>query len=354
MCIDEQPFTTVVGPRGSVERLIDMFGAFDVVGRLGLREPPTLIDIAAIDRQFREKHSPAVAVIFHPEAKSFPVARRLQVELLTGAVGHKVSPIPDLLCEPGFEVRAAAPAAPPTVARAAIAHIRANVPTIAATDRAAGSRVALLDTGDLNASNAMVDFTVSPPMRVTTDDENGHGTAVAAIITGLNASAHIYPVRVLGPTKNTGLSYQILPALEYALWSGAFDIVNASLTTTPPGMCEQTLGASIDYIVQLCRAANRALPVIVAAAGNEHAKNCGYPAVVPDAVVAVALDEDTSSRGTYVRASYNSILPIPVKDEEAYGGSSANPIGSVTASGATTDLWGTSFAAAAITAAYLP
>lgn len=359
MCTDDQTFTTVVGPRQSVEQLVEIFPKTAVAARHQLASPPQLIDLVHILSAFSDSKSPAVAVIHHGTSQGFPVAAELQAELLAGDPHHGIGPLPDLLCEPGYLFRGAAVASGQavTIYPNGITRLQSSAPQVLWNDRAGGSRVALLDTGALSTSNTMVDFTSVPPVPgMSADDKNGHGEAVARIISTLNPGADIHPVRVLGPARNTGPSYQVLAGLAYALWSGLFDIVNASLTSTTSAPCDHSFGSSVGYIVQTCRTQKPdSVPLIVAAAGNDNTKRSGYPALVPGAIVAMALEQDPATIGGFKRAGYNSTPPQPANEEEAFGGSDTDPIGMVAAGMSPSEpLYGTSFAAAAITAAYLP
>jgi hypothetical protein len=357
MCTDDQKFTTIVGPRRSVEQLVEIFPKTAVAARHDLTSPPQFIDLAQISSAFFDPESPAVAVIHHGRSKGFPVAAELQTELLIGDRYHGIHPLRDLLCEPGYLFRGAAVASGPAVALDpnGITRLRSSAPRVPSGGQADGTRVALLDTGAQSTSNTMVDFTSVPPVPTTSADDNGHGTAVAQIISTLSPGADIYPVRVLGPAGNTGPSYQVLAGLAYTLWSGLFDIVNASLTSTTSAPCDHSFGSSVGYVVQTCRNQNPRMPLIVAAAGNDRTKKSGYPALVPGAIVAMALEQDPATVGGFKRASYNSTPPQPAKEEEAFGGSETDPIGTVLVNnGPSEPLYGTSFAAAAITAAYLP
>jgi hypothetical protein len=358
MCTDDQTFTTIVGPRRSVKRLLEIFSDTMVAVRHDLRSVE-LIELTRASPEFADLESPAVVVVYHTASKGFAVAAELQAELMTGHRRHGVEPLPDLLCEPGYEFETASGGSGPNVAihQTGITRLRATAPAVSSADRVGGTRVAVLDTGAKGVSNDMVDFVSSAPAAKQSDDVNGHGTAVTEIITTLAPSADIYPVRVIGTAHtNKGPSYRVLAGLAYALWSGEFDIVNASLTTTSGHPCETSLGGSISYIARICHNQRPGtVPPIVAAAGNQSLQRSGYPALVPGAIVAMALEEDPAAPGTYKRAAYNCKPPQPANEQEAFGGSRSDPIGTISVGARSgTPFYGTSFAAAAITAAYLP
>lgn len=107
----------------------------------------------------------------------------------------------------------------------------------------------------------------------------GHGTNVAGTIaassngfgvTGIAPSATIMPVRVLD-FEGKGSSWTIAQGIRYAANNGA-DIINLSLGTSYP--TPETV-AEIDLALQ--EAIDRGV-VVVMAAGNEYAREPGYPA----------------------------------------------------------------------------
>jgi hypothetical protein len=214
--------------------------------------------------------------------------------------------------------------------------------------QAAGSRVAVLDSGDVGGQQpTMVDLTrgqllpSAPP-----DDLNGHGTAVAALIKAIESNADVYPVRVVDALLAT--SYQLLCGLAYALWSQRFDVVNVSLSAHAPGGCPTVLGTSLEMILQLCQQQGTPMPLLVAAAGNTPDQRFAYPAQLPGALVVLAWDWAGQP------ASYNVTVPLGVTSVFATGGDAARPFGSVTPPGQVPqDVFGTSFAAAVVTARLL-
>ncbi|GAB3947474.1 type VII secretion-associated serine protease mycosin [Micromonospora vulcania] len=177
-------------------------------------------------------------------------------------------------------------------------------------------------------------------------DEAGHGTLVAGIIaardtdgapfSGIAPAARILPIRVLPTTEGTNdtkLPAEIAEAIEYAVDKGA-DVINLSLVTLPHPALEA--------------AVNRALAervVVVAAAGNQTARNRSqpaYPASYPGVIAVAGVDEqgghvDTSVSGAYVDIAapgLNIVGPAP-----RGSGYRAEPTG------------GTSFAAAYVSGA---
>ncbi|MGI8806503.1 MAG: S8 family serine peptidase [Acidimicrobiales bacterium] len=264
--------------------------------------------------------------------------------------------MPTLLVEPGFSLHAASGSGAPTVRidSAKLSLVVASARNVNISGSAAGPRVALLDTGLARAGQEMADFKDGRVQTISAEDAHGHGTAMTQVIEAVKPNARVYPVRVLSNGKK-GKSYELLVGLAFALWSGQFDVISASVTTDAAGMCETSLGKSLDYLLAMARTnPNDAVPLLVAAAGNSPSKSSGYPAVLLDAVVVVAQQRDPS--GSYVRADYNSTPPPGARVHEAYGGDPGDSLGDVTPTGSTTaqPQWGTSFAAAAVAGACIP
>lgn len=349
-------YSTVVGSRRAVMLLIQNWLRLDSPGSLRLA-PPELIQMDEVGEfafRFREPDSPAVAVVRHPQRMGIQVASRLQAEVMVGHRERQVQPLPELLWEPGFRFQAAG------VNRTAgnpfnpteLAHLVTSAPLLASHQKALGTRVAVLDTG-LRGQGQMLDFLDSARLGVRTisaDDEHGHGTAVAAVIEKVSGTrAIIHPLRVLNKNCD-GHSYEVFAGLTYALWSGAFHLINASLSAPVSGYCETTLGVSMEYLLRYCRAnAGRSMPMLIAAAGNDPSKNSDYPATLDGAIVALADDAQGSL------AQYNSKAPQGAIIMRAYGASDTQPLGNLQSlTGINSKLWGTSFAAAAITGAHVP
>jgi membrane-anchored mycosin MYCP len=161
----------------------------------------------------------------------------------------------------------------------------------------AGVTVAVIDSG-VSPDHATLTGKVRPgidyvaPGGNGTCDENGHGTLIAGIIAGREATsagyrfygvapdAAIVPVRVLRDQQRAfsgDLSPQVATAIRYAVDNAKASVINLSLTTesTPE------LEAAVKY------ATDRGV-VLVAAAGNGgNAAGAQFPAAYP-AVIAVA------------------------------------------------------------------
>ncbi|MEH0661013.1 S8/S53 family peptidase [Streptomyces stelliscabiei] len=356
MCEDSAGYSTVVGPRWQIEWLIERWRELRTPDRLHI-ERPRIVEFREVDRdtarRFDDAWSPAIAVAHHHSGLGIPGTAQLQAELMIGPQGRLPRPYDypypglQLLWEPGYQFRsthqgdANIPDDPFDVDE--LDQLVESAPTVSTGSRARGHRVAVLDTGVRGAAHDMLDFIKCDDegiRKTSAVDPHGHGTAVATVIKAVQGNADIHPIRVLDEAKE-GQSYEVLAGLMYALWSGKYDLINASLTTDVSGPCATSMGRSIDYILGYCSELVD-LPVLVAAAGNDGGSTlCGYPACLPQAVVAIARDH------TGARAEYNCKPPWWSVTKEAYGGSESRPLGHPS-------LWGTSFAAGAISGAYLP
>ncbi len=369
----EHEYATVIGPRPAVQTLIETWARFqDTIG-FDL-ESPRLIELGfesapgAVRERFYETRAPAVAVLKHPSAPGLGawLTARLQIETmilppLSGEDFPLAGGMPALLWEPAYQAHAAqgGPHVDPfttgklddLIASGATFSLGGYImmPPVVG-----GHRVALLDTGDMYANRQMIDFLdgdFRDPATAAAADPHGHGTAVSMVITAMNPNAIIHPLRVLNH-KGTGSSHEILAGLTYAMWSGQYDLINASLTTDVSNPCDSTYGRSIDYLARYCHANGVETPMLVAAAGNSNGAPSGYPARMRDAIVALATDQDNNLQ------PYNSLPAAPTVIARAYGGSATDPLGDLgpltglTGPGAS--LWGTSLAAAVVSGACLP
>jgi hypothetical protein len=268
-----------------------------------------------------------------------------------GAI-RRYSPGADVVTEPGYYLEpvgstAAAAAAGGgggvTVSLANLNRVTVTAPTPAAPG---GHSVAVIDTGDADPSATVTDFTRSnDPRQVSPVDVNGHGSAVAQLIRAHNSAATIESLRVC--TSGLAASVELFLALTYAMWPrGRFDVVNVSMTTQLLDKCMTQVGKTIAAIADWCQRGPGGLgPQLVTAAGNRP-QPFGYPAAYEGAVIVEALDWNGSV------ASYNTKVPPGVTTWQASGGeqTAGQTLGTVTANGTTTDLVGTSFAAALVSA----
>jgi hypothetical protein len=215
-------------------------------------------------------------------------------------------------------------------------------------------KVAVIDSGDLPGGANMVDFlgpATPPPSYTLTDDDHGHGSAISQLIRDLRPSVSIEAVRIVD-SAGVADSFDLFLALVYSMWPGTFEIVNVSLTQDILGQCETWLGATLTFILEQCRNSGKGSnALLVAAAGNDPNVEAQYPALLPDAIVATASD------WSGVSASYNSTTIAAARSGtivQAYGGLPTDPFGTWTdRAGAQHAMWGTSFAAAVVTASYL-
>jgi thermitase len=195
-------------------------------------------------------------------------------------------------------VRAAGSPATGTDAAAALAATRSTAPI----------RIALVDTGvapiaplapKLVSGADFVDSTG------TTDDHNGHGTAMASIAAAVCSTCALEPVRVLG---DSGMGTTALAAqgVRWAAANGA-RVINLSLTAPGP---DDALTSAIEDAV-----AGGA--VVVVAAGNSGSTDPtaqGYPgAGAPDAITVASIDPNHhlytwSNHGSWVHLGAPGIL----------------------------------------------
>lgn len=162
-----------------------------------------------------------------------------------------------------------------------------------------GTTIAVIDTGvDLGHPDLAAKLRVLPGSNIACgggalrrgrcdpnrpDDDNGHGTHVAGIaaaitgngegVAGTAPAATILPVKVLD-SRGSGSVEQVAAGIRFATQAGA-DVINLSLGELP-GV--QFLPRINDPIDQALEGAWAAGVTIVAAAGNESAPLCSYPA----------------------------------------------------------------------------
>ena len=170
----------------------------------------------------------------------------------------------------------------------AVSNYGINAPAAWMLSQGAGVTVALLDTGCAYADHE--EYRQAPDLATARirpgwdfvnndgypDDDNGHGTHVAATlvappnprvgIAGVAPGCTIMPIKVLGADLD-GTYANIAAGLRYAADQGA-QIINLSLTGTEPS-------AILQEAVQYATAKGC---LIVSAAGNEGRYGVGYPA----------------------------------------------------------------------------
>lgn len=351
MCDVNPDYTTLTGPEGELRRLVENWE--EVIGPLGRLDLPRphlhSLRESQLGSQFDSEWCPAVAVIWHRGRLGHRLADALQVRLLVTSATSEDHRGQAVICEPGFRLSVATwtqpwPAAavnlsPDSVARA-----------YAAIGGGTGHSVAVLDTGesDLGAAQ-MIDFVGGNPTFVAAEDKNGHGSAVSALVRALRPHASVTSVRVANE-RGLAESRDILLGLTFALWSGRYDVLNVSLTSQLAGNCATTLGRSLAFVLEMSRRRGPdPEPVLVAAAGNRTSgQSLGYPALLPNALVATALDWNGQPADYSLSTSGTQVIEVP-----AFGGTAIDPFGTVIASGDEKPLYGTSFAAAVVTASQL-
>lgn len=173
---------------------------------------------------------------------------------------------------------------------------------------AAGVVVAVLDTGVSASQQAPAGAPLAGIDLVDADgdpeDENGHGTAVAARITAACPGCKILPVRVLSSSGSAPWA-RVAAGVVWAVDHGA-EVINVSIAG-PDG--SEALRNAVEYAL-----AHDA--VVVASAGNRGDTTPQYPAAY-EGVVAVAATTggklaDWSSRGDWVDVSAPGCASLPM------------------------------------------
>lgn len=342
MCQPSSSYSTVVGSLGDLINVGERWTQLSTAARLSLASP-SVVPLWNLDGHLQDEAHPGIAVIDHPHVPAAYVADQLNAELL-GYPG-----IGPLLVEPGFRLRATsasvAPIGSPQVDFDSNRINDAELLISKATGR--NTRIAVLDSGDALNTADIVDFVGGNPKRIPATDPHGHGTAVAELVRKLRPQAEIIALRVLDSALG-GESHEILAAFAYCLSQKVtqFQLVNASLTTQTVDDCQVTLGRSLNFLLKLSTQHAGSVPTTVAAAGNSPITSLGYPATMPDVVVALADDWNGQDTG-YNVSTAGHIVTI----ERAYGGVSGDPFGVIRRNGQPDEeIIGTSFAAAVITA----
>ncbi|MCW2675663.1 MAG: hypothetical protein JWR70_703 [Modestobacter sp.] len=333
---------SVTGSGEGLEILQQEWERLPTVLRFALSRPEqtTFADLPT-EHEF-DYRAPAVALIRH-EWPDSSIANRLAVDMVTHRIPVVVEPVHTFGLTGAGPHGGSAGAGRPSVQ---LTHSAlAKVSTRVTPGTAGGSRVGVLDTGDGGRPGSMFDFVGGLARWTKADDTDGHGTAVAELILALNPAVTVTALRVITTARTT--SHELLCGLSYALWCGQFDVLNASLSSQQVGGCPTVLGGSLDMVLQVCQSAGAKLPVLVAAAGNTTTgQGFGYPAQLPGSVIVQALDMSGQP------ASYNVQVLPPYQAVFATGGDAADPLGVLTRpDGSQEDLYGTSFAAAVVTAA---
>lgn len=344
MCDLTAGFTTVTGAGGD---LAEIAASWDQTVRLPFETAkPELRSLGAYDSRYADPRCPAVLVVQHDELLGSRVADRINRAI------RRSHPYVDVIAEPGYYLQPVGgyPAPAGGVGGGGVSVTLANLSRVTVHAPAAanpgGHSVAVIDTGDAAPNATVIDFTQSNgPQGCPPVDCIGHGSAVAELIRSYNGLASVESLRVC--TTGLAVSTELFLALTYALWLDArYDVVNVSMSTQLVGKCETQVGLTIDSIAEWCQTHRTTMGgQLVTAAGNLPQK-FGYPAAVDGAVIVEALDWQPAP------ASYNTAVPAGTATSQASGGESSpgQTLGSVTANGTTTDLVGTSFAAALVSA----
>ena len=180
----------------------------------------------------------------------------------------------------------------------ALASLSALAVAEASSGTAAGSVVAVLDTG------VALDGSVLPGADLVDGDAdvrdaNGHGTAVAAAVLSACPSCRILPVRVLSDRGSAPWA-RVAAGIVWAVDHGA-RVVNVSI-------------AGPDGSAALRRAVSYATAhgvVVVAAAGNTAATDPQYPAAYPGVLAVGAAGSDWSAHGAWVDVELPGCARLP-------------------------------------------
>jgi subtilase family protein len=210
--------------------------------------------------------------------------------------------------------------------------------------------VALIDTGDQNASAQLTFSRYAGPRRESPADDHGHGTAAGSILRLAAGDARIDSYRVFAPNDLRAESGVVLNALSVAINSTRVQVVcfpqRAEIAIDDRGH-----QGTLEWILGQRVAEGQQTPVVVCAAGNDgpHAE-MSYPAVAPGVIVSVGLDR------AGVPAPYNCPAPAQCRPHviEAFGGVAADPAVVLRRTGdRDRPYYGSSFAAATIAGAIL-
>lgn len=343
MCDFDTGYTTLVGPEGELRILLERWA--EVAGDRRSRGPgPDLLTLGdqGLGTEFWDSRCPAVAVLWHHGHAERTIAHTIQARLLA-----TMGPT-NILCEPGFRLELASSGSANANPRVMLDHSRVKQAR-AALELGSGRTVAILDTGNSGATEDMVDFIGGLPVIRASEDPHGHGTAVIGLVRALRPDASVAVGRVANENGRVE-SKDLFIALIWALWAGRHDVVNVSLSNQLAGDCSTMLGGTLPHVLELCRrdgAGSRA--TLVAAAGNStQGQRIGYPALLPDVDVAYALDWKGAN------ADYNvDVSDFGGRVVKAFGGTATEPFGMVGDGHASMPIFGTSFAAAVVTASHL-
>jgi subtilisin family serine protease len=144
-------------------------------------------------------------------------------------------------------------------------------------------KIAIIDSGiDLN--NKVLSKYIAKAYNVqnkdnSVQDECGHGTHIAGIITGISNNM-ILPVKVLN-SQGTGKSADIAVGIKWAVDEGA-KIINLSLGGTK---YDQLMKEAIDY-------AREQGSIVVCASGNVFGERTTYPACYDNVISVGAIDKN--------------------------------------------------------------
>lgn len=358
-------FSTMVGPLGSLERVIErwqeLVEAADRAqpGRAALSnlDPPRMLpQTDAFERTAPD--ALRVARLAHAIGQGPDVVARLGLQLSS-------SGFDDVTVEEGYLLYPAArtihPPGPWSVAwnaETSDAAQRGQAIQLAphllgaafANDWPYPRKVVVIDSGD-DGAVTQYGFTHEKSGPEHLVDHRGHGSAVGSLIRLVAPEAEVHSFRVIQPDDLAAESGIFLTALNEAVYPGGpFHVVAIPLRVDIHPL-DAGRGQSMVRIFSRAATSTAPAPVVVCAAGNKRGKATlmSYPAIVPGVVVATGRDWSGEI------AAYNCTVPdgLDVFTVSAPGGtSSTQALGSITRPGSRTEAaYGSSYATAFIAGA---
>lgn len=361
---DDRPveFSTLVAPAPQLERVVDVWPS--LIERSGLPPlaAPVIMPLSPAAQPYAEG-ALRIAVAHHPPGLGGLLVNTLNAQLAqAGILG--------VLVEEGFFLE------PVEIGRTAQSRSatgpwsiqwtrehpglllqppRVELPAHMArsTSRNGGTRrVALIDTGDEGANVQIFcrddDSDFEPP-----GDPTGHGTSVGSLLRMVAPQAEVHCYRVLEPGEAQVAVPSLLEAVnEVTMQQGLFSVVCIPQRAT---VSRKHLGRykSLHRIIAHNHETAATMPMVVCAAGNNPSStrlSMSFPATEPGFLVALGLDWSGEV------ADYNCQVPLgtSVHLTYAYGGTKAQPVGTIQRPGTGPQpFYGSSYASALVAGALL-
>jgi subtilisin family serine protease len=209
-------------------------------------------------------------------------------------------------------------------------------------------QVVCIDTGDALGGSQWYFEDVASGMEEPFD-ENGHGTSIASLVRRMAPSVNLHSFRALRRGNSRFRSSDFLLALSAA--TTQLPVIQVICVALRADIEVDQWGHRDQFMETVRQRRGRyPAPVVVCAAGNEGPReSMAFPATVPGLVVATALTPDGHL------AEYNCSPPAEgeVITVCAPGGTEAAELGELTRNGGSPQgLWGSSYAAAVVAAAF--